>query len=59
MKKLLKYTAVLLSAGLLSTACSLDEENPAVGDATLDNFNAWYGLQSTCYSPLNDQIYTA
>ena len=59
MKKLLKYTAVLLSAGLLSTACSLDEENPAAGDATLDNFNAWYGLQSTCYSPLNDQIYTA
>ena len=41
MKKLLKYTAVLLSAGLLSTACSLDEENPAAGDATLDNFNAW------------------
>jgi hypothetical protein len=57
MKRLLKYTTLSLS--VLLAACNLDEDNPAAGDATLDNFNSWYGLQTTCYSPLNDQIYTA
>jgi hypothetical protein len=57
MKRFLKYTTLSLS--VLLAACNLDEDNPAAGDATLDNFNSWYGLQSTCYSPLNDQIYTA
>ena len=35
----------------LMSSCSLDEDNPAAGDATLDNFAAWYGLQTTCYTP--------
>lgn len=43
----------------LMSSCSLDEDNPAAGDATLDNFAAWYGLQTTCYTPLDQQIYTA
>ncbi len=60
MKEYIKYTLMsFTAAGLLLTGCNLDEDNPAAGDASLDNFTSWYGLQSTCYAPLNDQIYTA
>ncbi len=60
MKKIGIYTWLSMLAGLtMFTSCDLDEVNPAAGDATLDNFASWYGLQTTCYSPLNDQIYTA
>ena len=40
-------------------SCDLDEDNPAAGDATLEAFEAWSGLQAYCYTPLNDQIYSA
>ena len=53
-----KFMALMIGFTALNS-CNLDEDNPAAGDATLDNFVAWYGLQSTCYGPLNDQIYTA
>ncbi|MDE6089541.1 MAG: RagB/SusD family nutrient uptake outer membrane protein [Duncaniella sp.] len=53
-----KFMALMIGFTALNS-CNLDEDNPAAGDAMLDNFVAWYGLQSTCYGPLNDQIYTA
>lgn len=45
--------------GLMFTSCDLDEDNPSAGDATLTAFEAWSGLQSSCYTALNDQLYTA
>lgn len=46
-------------AGTLSfMSCELDEYNPSGGDATIENYDTWYGLQNYCYSPLAEQLYT-
>lgn len=57
MKKLI--IALVAVAGLSFTSCDLDEYNPSAGDASLNGFVSWKGLQSYCYSCLNDQLYTA
>ena len=50
---------IAATAALMLGSCDLDEDNPSAGDATLDSFEAWSGLQAYCYTALNDQIYTA
>lgn len=57
MKKI--FFAIVAVAGLTFTSCDLDEVNPSAGDASLNGFGAWSGLQAYCYSCLNDQLYTA
>lgn len=54
MKKSIKYIlgGTLSAAALMLTGCGMDEYNPHAGDATLDNFAAWSGMQETCYFPL-------
>lgn len=48
-----------LLAGTLSLAsCELDEYNPSGGDATIESFDAWAGLETYCYSPLAEQLYS-
>ena len=59
MKKYISFFAIATLACLSFTACDLDEDNPAAGNATLEAFEAWSGLQAYCYTALNDQIYTA
>lgn len=59
MKPYNKIFACLACTGLLLSSCSLDEDNPSAGDATLTAYEAWSGLQNSCYSALNDQLYTA
>lgn len=62
MKKSIRYIAPLMlatAAGLFTTSCNLDEENPHAGDASVESFDSWSGLQAYCYSALNDQLYTA
>ena len=59
MKKIYKNIVLLVCAGWVLNACSLDEINPSAGDATLNAFEAWSGLQAYCYSCLNDELYTA
>lgn len=57
MKTKLLYTAII--AGTLSfSSCELDEYNPTGGDATIESFNAWSGLETYCYSPLAEQLYS-
>ena len=56
MKKKL-YMALLLGASVMLGACTLDEENPMAGDATLQNYNVWAGMQATCYEPINKVLY--
>lgn len=57
MKTRLLYTAII--AGTLSLAsCELDEYNPTGGDATIESFDAWQGLETYCYSPLSEQLYS-
>lgn len=51
------YMALLLGASVMLGACSLDEENPMAGDATLQNYNVWAGMQTTCYEPINKTLY--
>lgn len=60
MKKYFNYTVLPLLAlsGVLSS-CELDEINPGAGDATVSSYDGWRGLQTYCYSSLNDQLYTA
>lgn len=58
MKNSFKYIGSAIVAGLLLSSCSLDEDNPHAGDATLNNFQAWYGMQATCYFPLNNELYS-
>lgn len=56
MKTKLLYTAII--AGTLSfSSCELDEYNPTGGDATIESFDAWSGLETYCYSPLAEQLY--
>ena len=55
MKTKLLYTAII--AGTLSfSSCELDEYNPTGGDATIESFDAWSGLETYCYSPLAEQL---
>ncbi len=57
MKTKLLYTAII--AGTLSfSSCELDEYNPTDGDATIESFDAWSGLETYCYSPLAEQLYS-
>lgn len=57
MKTKLLYTAII--AGTLSfSSCELDEYNPTGGDATIESFDAWSGLENYCYSPLAEQLYS-
>ena len=47
-------------AGILGfTSCGLDEDNPSGGDANITNYDTWYGLETYCYSPLAEQLYSA
>ena len=56
-RKLLYLSAVL--AGTLGfTSCELDEYNPTGGDANITSYDAWAGLQTYCYSPLAEQLYS-
>ncbi len=59
MKKILYKIVLTASLGMVLNACSLDEENPSAGDASLTAFDAWSGLQAYSYTCLNDQLYTA
>lgn len=57
MKTKLLYTAII--AGTLSfSSCELDEYNPTGGDATIESYDAWSGLETYCYSPLAEQLYS-
>lgn len=57
MKTKLLYTAII--AGTLSfSSCELDEYNPTGSDATIESFDAWSGLETYCYSPLAEQLYS-
>lgn len=57
MKTKLLYTAII--AGTLSfSSCEFDEYNPTGGDATIESFDAWSGLETYCYSPLAEQLYS-
>lgn len=57
MKTKLLYTAII--AGTLSfSSCELDEYNPTGGDTTIESFDAWSGLETYCYSPLAEQLYS-
>ena len=51
------YMALLLGVSVMLGACSLDEENPMAGNATLQNFDVWAGMQTTCYEPINKTLY--
>lgn len=59
----MKYIYIQLTAliALLSfVGCSLDEYNPTQGsDESLVQFERYLGMQTYCYSPLYDQLYTA
>ncbi len=58
--KLYKFAiASLAFAGMSLTSCSLEEDNPHAGDATLTSYNTWAGLQAYSYTTLNDELYTA
>ncbi|MCI6549261.1 MAG: RagB/SusD family nutrient uptake outer membrane protein [Prevotella sp.] len=59
MKRNIQLFAAAAFIGLTVVSCDLDEVNPAAGDATLTAYEAWSGLQNTCYTALNDQLYTA
>ena len=57
MKKI--FLAIVAVAGLTFTSCDLDEYNPSAGDASLNGYASWAGLQAYCYSCLSDQLYSA
>lgn len=59
MKKIIYNITFMLCAGITFNSCSLDEENPSAGDASLTAFEAWSGLQASCYLALNDQLYSS
>lgn len=59
MKNSIKYIGSTLVAGLLLTGCSLDEFNPHAGDANINNYQAWLGMQTTCYFPLVTELYSS
>lgn len=52
------YIALALTGTIGLTSCSLDEYNPSGGDANIESFDAWKGVETYCYSPLAEQLYT-
>ena len=50
--------SALLAGTLSFTSCELDEYNPTGGDANIEAFDAWEGLETYCYSPLAEQLYS-
>lgn len=54
----ISYLSALLAGTLCLTSCELDEYNPSGGDATIESYDAWAGLQAYCYSPLAEQLYS-
>lgn len=61
MKKILYKTALAFLAAVTIHSCALDEYNPTqiTGDERLATFEGWLGLQTYCYSPLYDQLFSA
>lgn len=61
MKNIIFKTIAILFATSVLTSCSLDEYNPTevTGDETLATFAGWEGLETYCYSPLYDQLFSA
>lgn len=61
MKKYTLRAFSLLLIVLSMYSCSLDEYNPTevTGDETLATFDGWKGMQTYCYSPLYDQMFSA
>ena len=58
MKKNILYTLAIVASTTFLTSCELDEYNPTGGDANLESFDGWSGLETYCYSPLSEQLYT-
>ncbi len=58
MKKKILYMVVFIIGTFGLASCGLDEYNPSGGDANIENFDAWAGLEVYCYSPLAEQLYT-
>lgn len=58
MKKKILYMAAALVMATGFTSCELDEYNPSAGNATVDNFAVWKGLQTQCYSTLYHELYS-
>ena len=54
----LLYLSAVLAGTLGLTSCELDEYNPTGGDANITSYDAWTGLQTYCYSPLAEQLYS-
>ena len=54
----LLYLSAMLAGTLGLTSCELDEYNPTGGDANIESFDAWKGLETYCYSPLAEQLYS-
>lgn len=50
--------SALLAGTLGLASCELDEYNPTGGDANVQSYDAWAGLQTYCYSPLAEQLYS-
>lgn len=61
MNKKLLYSMVLALGTAAFSSCDLDEYNPSAldPDMTVNTYEVWKGMQTTCYSTLNDQLYTA
>lgn len=61
MKNIIFKAIVLFMATQLMSSCSLNEYNPTqiTGDETLATFDGWKGLETYCYSPLYDQMFSA
>ena len=52
------YMSALLAGTLGFASCELDEYNPTGGDANIEAFDSWEGLETYCYSPLAEQLYS-
>lgn len=58
MKKKYLYTLMGLAMTAGFTSCELDEYNPTGGNATIENYAVWKGLQNQCYSTLYHELYS-
>ncbi|MDO4160295.1 MAG: RagB/SusD family nutrient uptake outer membrane protein [Prevotellaceae bacterium] len=58
MKKKILYMAAALVMSVGFSSCDLDEYNPSAGDATIDDYSTWAGLQTQCYSTLYHELYS-
>lgn len=47
-----------VACALSFNSCGLDEYNPSAGDATIETYNTWAGLQANCYSTLYHELYS-